>query len=117
MIIIRLQLAVYYSGNVQVKRREDFSRLGGYKRFVNHKIYRKTFFSYNKMARKILLFVKGGAPKNNTDTSHGILVFSYRENPTEFFCIVFLVPKFYEKVNIQQINLKKNNSTLKTRSC
>jgi hypothetical protein len=38
MIIIRLQLAVYYSGNVKVKRREDFSSSGGYKRFVNHKI-------------------------------------------------------------------------------
>jgi hypothetical protein len=69
MIIIRLQLAVYNSGNVQVKRREDFSRLGG-----------------------IPVFVKGGAPKNNTDTSHGISVFSYGENPTEFLCMVCLVP-------------------------
>jgi hypothetical protein len=52
----------------------------------------KQFFYYNKMGRKIPVFVKGGAPKNNTDTSHGILVFSYGENPTEFFCIVCLVP-------------------------
>jgi hypothetical protein len=36
-----------------------------------------------------------GAPKNNTDTSHGILVFSHGENPTEFFCIVCLVPFLY----------------------
>jgi hypothetical protein len=48
----------------------------------------KHIFSYNKMGRKIPLFVKGGAPKNNTYTSHGILLFSYGENPTEFFCIV-----------------------------
>jgi hypothetical protein len=44
------------------------------------------------MGRKIPVFVKGGAPKNNTHTSHGILVFSYKENPTEFFCIDCLVP-------------------------
>jgi hypothetical protein len=93
MIIIRLQLEVYYFGNVQVKWMEDFSRLGGYKPFVNHEIYRKTFFFLTtKWAEKIPLFVKGGAPKNNTDTSHGISVFSYGENPTEFFCIVCLVP-------------------------
>jgi hypothetical protein len=52
----------------------------------------KLIFLYNKMGRKIPVFVKGGAPKNNTNTSHGISVFSYRENPTEFFCIVCLVP-------------------------
>ena len=52
----------------------------------------KHIFSYNKMGRKIPVFVKGGVPKNNTDTSHGISVFSYGENPTEFFCIVCLVP-------------------------
>ena len=33
-----------------------------------------------------------GAPKNNTDTSHGISVFSYGEYPTEFLCIDCLVP-------------------------
>jgi hypothetical protein len=99
MIIIRLQLAVYNSGNVQVKRMEYFSRLGGYKRFVNHKTYRKTFLSYNKMGRKIPFFVKGGALKNNTDTSHGISVFSHGENPTEFFCIVCLIPKIFNGKN------------------
>ncbi len=45
------------------------------------------------MGRKIPVFVKGGAPKNNTDTSHSISVFSYGENPTEFFCIDCLVPR------------------------
>jgi hypothetical protein len=55
----------------------------------------KHVFSYNKMGRKIPLFVKGGELKNNTNTSHGILVFSYRENPTELFCIVCLVPLLY----------------------
>ncbi len=44
------------------------------------------------MGRRIPVFVKGGAPKNNTDTSHGISVFSYGEYPTEFFCIDCLVP-------------------------
>jgi hypothetical protein len=38
--------------------------------------------------------------KNNTDTSHGISVFSYGENPTEFFCIVCLVPIQNEKLLI-----------------
>jgi hypothetical protein len=52
----------------------------------------KHIFLYYKMGRKIPVFVKGGAPKNNTDTSHGISVFSYGENPTEFFCIDCLVP-------------------------
>jgi hypothetical protein len=46
----------------------------------------KHIFSHNKMGRKIPLFVKGGVLKNNTDTSHGISVFSHGENPTEFFC-------------------------------
>jgi hypothetical protein len=49
-------------------------------------------FSLNKMGRKIPFFIKGGALKNNTDTSHGISVFSHGENPTEFFCKVYLVP-------------------------
>jgi hypothetical protein len=52
----------------------------------------KHIFSYNKMGRKIPVFVKGGALKNNTDTSHGISVFSNGEYPTEFFCIDYLVP-------------------------
>ena len=52
----------------------------------------KHIFSYNKMGRKIPVFIKGGALKNNTDTSHGILVFSHRENPTEFLCKVFWSP-------------------------
>ena len=52
----------------------------------------KHIFPYYKMGRKIPVFVMGGAPKNNTDTFHGISVFSYGENPTEFFCIVCLVP-------------------------
>ena len=56
------------------------------------KYYVKHIFSYNKMGRKIPVFVKGGVPKNNNDTSHGISVFSYGENPTEFFCIDCLVP-------------------------
>ncbi len=55
----------------------------------------KHIYPYNKMGRKISVFVKGGGPKNNTDTSHGISVFSYGENPTEFFCIDCLVPSFY----------------------
>jgi hypothetical protein len=54
----------------------------------------KHIFSYNKMGRKIPLFVKGGALKNITDTSHSISVFSHGENPTEFFCIVCLVPLY-----------------------
>jgi hypothetical protein len=53
----------------------------------------KHIFSLNKMGRKIPLLIKGRALKNNTDTSYGISVFSHRENPTEFFCIVCLVPK------------------------
>jgi hypothetical protein len=92
MIIIRLQLAVYYSGNVQVKRREDFSRLGATSASLTIKYNVKQIFSYNKMGRKIPVFVKVGVPKNNTDTSHGILVFSYGENHTEFFCIICLFP-------------------------
>ena len=42
----------------------------------------KHYFSQNK----------GGALKNNTNTSH-ISVFSHGENPTEFFCKVCLVPE------------------------
>jgi hypothetical protein len=53
----------------------------------------KHILTYNKMGRKIPVFVKGGAPKNNTDTSHGISVFSYGIYPTEFFCIDCLIPK------------------------
>jgi hypothetical protein len=45
----------------------------------------KHIFPYYKMGRKIPVFVRGGVPKNNTDTSHGISVFSYGEYPTEFF--------------------------------
>ena len=44
------------------------------------------------MGRKIPVFVKGGAPKNNTDTSHGISVFSYGIYPTEFYGIDCLIP-------------------------
>jgi enhancing lycopene biosynthesis protein 2 len=51
------------------------------------------------MGRKIPFFVKGGALKNNTDTSHGISVFSHGENPTEFFCIVCLIPKIFNGKN------------------
>jgi hypothetical protein len=68
---------------------EDFSRLGGYKRFVNHKTYRKTNFYLQQNGQKNTGICQGGALKNNTDTSHGILVFSHGE----FFCIVCLVPK------------------------
>jgi len=82
MIIIRLQLAVSNYVNVQVKRLKYFSRFWGYKRFVNHKTYRKTLF-FSK---------QGWALKNNTNTSH-ISVFSHGENPTEFFCKVCLVPE------------------------
>ena len=49
-------------------------------------------FPYYKMGRKIPVFVKGGAPKNNTDTSHGISVFSYGIYPTEFYGIDCLIP-------------------------
>jgi hypothetical protein len=52
----------------------------------------KHIFLYYKMGRKIPVFVKGGVQQNNTDTSHGISVFSYGENPTEFLWIVCLVP-------------------------
>ena len=52
----------------------------------------KHSFPYYKMGRKIPVFVKGGAPKNNTDTSHGILVFSYGIYPTEFYGIDCLIP-------------------------
>jgi hypothetical protein len=55
----------------------------------------KHIFSLNKMGRKIPLFIKGGALKNKTDISHGISVFSHGEHPTEFFCIVCLVPKLF----------------------
>jgi len=64
----------------------------------------KHIFSLNKMGRKIPLFIKGGALKNNTNTSHGISVFSYGENPTEFFCIVCLVP-FDSKKKIRLVRL------------
>jgi hypothetical protein len=110
MIIIRLQLAVYNSGNVQVKRREDFSRLGATSASLTIKYNVKHIFSYNKMDRKIPVFVKGGAPKNNTDTSHGISVFSYGENPTEFFCIVCLVPFFIEFQFVIKLLLTKKTS-------
>jgi hypothetical protein len=64
MIIIRLQLAVYNSGNVQVKRMEYFSRLGGYKRFVNHKTYRKTYFFPEQNGQKNTIIYQGwGAEK------------------------------------------------------
>ena len=52
----------------------------------------KHSFPYYKMGRKIPVFVKGGAPKNNTDTSHGISVFSYGIYPTEFYGIDCLIP-------------------------
>ena len=52
----------------------------------------KHSFPYYKMGRKIPVFVKGGAPKNNTDTSHGISVFSYGIHPTEFYGIDCLIP-------------------------
>ena len=47
------------------------------------------------MGRKIPVFVKGGAPKNNTDTSHGISVFSYGIYPTEFYGIDCLIPHYW----------------------
>ena len=50
-------------------------------------------FPYYKMGRKIPVFVRGGAPKNNTDTSHGISVFSYGIYPTEFYGIDCLIPQ------------------------
>ena len=52
----------------------------------------KHSFPYYKMGRKIPVFVRGGAPKNNTDTSHGISVFSYGIYPTEFYGIDCLIP-------------------------
>ena len=52
----------------------------------------KHSFPNYKMGRKIPVFVRGGALKNNTDTSHGISVFSYGIHPTEFFCIDCLIP-------------------------
>ncbi len=52
----------------------------------------KHIFSLNKMGRKIPLFINCGVLKNNNDISHGISVFSQGEDPTEFFCIVCLVP-------------------------
>jgi hypothetical protein len=58
----------------------------------------KHILTYNKMGRKIPVFVKGGAPKINTDTSHGISVFSYGIYPTEFFCRDCLIPKGYVRV-------------------
>jgi hypothetical protein len=65
----------------------------------------KHSFPYYKMGRKIPVFVKGGAPKNNTDTSHGISVFSYGIYPTEFYGIDCLIPiwiwgyiKLYSKI-------------------
>ena len=53
----------------------------------------KHSFPYYKMGRKIPVFVKGGAPKNYTDTSHGISVFSYGIYPTEFYGIDCLIPQ------------------------
>ena len=53
----------------------------------------KHSFPYYKMGRKIPVFVRGGAPKNNIDTSHGISVFSYGIHPTEFYCIDCLIPE------------------------
>jgi hypothetical protein len=66
------------------------------------------------MGRKIPVFVKGGVPKNNNDTSHGISVFSYGENPTEFFCIVCLVPKFCTKVESFIWDAKQKIETVET---
>jgi hypothetical protein len=63
----------------------------------------KHIFPYYKMGRKIPVFVRGGAPKNNTDTSHGISVFSYGEYPTEFLCIDCLVP--FKKTLKKESNL------------
>ena len=64
-----------------------------------------SFPNYN-MGRKIPVFVRGGAPKNNTDTFHGISVFSYGENPTEFFCLVCLVP-IYNRI-VKGYNIREN---------
>jgi hypothetical protein len=63
------------------------------------------------MGRKIPVFVKGGAPKNNTDTSHGISVFSYGIYPTEFFGIDCLIPRKKQFNNkIKQKSIRPNLS-------
>jgi hypothetical protein len=60
----------------------------------------KHSFPYYKMGKKIPVFVKGGAPKNNTDTSHGISVFSYGIYPTEFYGIDCLIPQIDSLLNL-----------------
>ena len=60
----------------------------------------KHSFPYYKMGRKIPVFVKGGAPINNTDTSHGISVFSYGIYPTEFYGIDCLIPHASDQQNV-----------------
>jgi hypothetical protein len=43
---------------------EYFSRLGGYKRFVNHKTYRKTYFFPEQNGQKNTIIYQGwGAEK------------------------------------------------------
>jgi hypothetical protein len=69
----------------------------------------KHSFPYYKMGRKIPVFVKGGAPKNNTDTSHGISVFSYGIYPTEFYGIDCLIPQKYRLLGIAARSVKKVN--------
>ena len=109
MIIIRLQLAVYYSGNVQVKRMEDFSRLGGYKRFVNHKTYRKTYFFLQQNGQKNTVICQGwGAEKYYRHIpqyfgvfprrkSHGIFLYSLSGPPLQEICFS-LFSLFFEIV-------------------
>jgi hypothetical protein len=72
----------------------------------------KHSFPYYKMGRKIPVFVKGGAPKNNTDTSHGISVFSYGIYPTEFYGIDCLIPIKLHFCSPQG-NISENRSRLK----
>ena len=88
MIIIRLQLAVSNSVNVQVKRLEYFSRFWGYKRFVNHKTYRKTLFFSKQNGQKNTVIYQGWGAENKYQhiprnfgvfprrKSHGIFLYS-----------------------------------------
>jgi hypothetical protein len=85
MIIIRLQLAVYKSVNVQVKRLEFFSRFGGYKRFVNHKTYRKTLFFPKRNGEKNTVIYQGwGAEKKYRHIPQYFGVFPWRKSHGTF---------------------------------
>jgi hypothetical protein len=93
MIIIRLQLQSITLAMSKSNGWRISADWGATSASLTIKLTVKHIFSLNKMGRKIPLFIKGGALKNNIGTSHGILVFSHGENPTEFFCIVCLVPE------------------------